>query len=101
CATNPLEAGIALAAADADVATDGTWLFFRSGSSINAVNFRCVNTDECLNSVVPLATNAAPQTEILRAGTTLVYTGYAQNANDPNDREVRVLNLGCLNGGTC
>ncbi|MCC6805099.1 MAG: hypothetical protein IT319_19625 [Anaerolineae bacterium] len=101
CATNPLEAGIALASADADVSTDGTWLFFRSGDSISAIDFRCVSGDVCLNSSVPMVTNAAPQTAVTRAATTLVYTGYSQNPNDPNDREVRVVSILCLNGGAC
>lgn len=103
CATNPLEAGVALAAADADVATDGTWLFFRTGDSINAINFRCTSGDVCLNASMQLVTNAAPQTGVTRAATTLVYTAYSQNPNDPNDREVRAFSLGCLSlaAGMC
>ena len=96
CGANPLESGTALAAADTDVATDGTWLYYRSGSSIAAVNLGCVSSDSCLNSGVMIGANAAPQTALQVGGRTLVYTGFAQNPNDGSDREIRALNLGCL-----
>jgi hypothetical protein len=101
CAANPLEIGTALASADADVATDGMRLLFRSGDQIAAVNLSCASTDSCLNSAVGFAANAAPQTALNVAGGRLVYTAYQQNPNDPNDREVRVVDLGCLNTGSC
>lgn len=96
CGANPLAGGVALAAAEADVATDGTWLYFRSGSSIAAVNLACAGSDSCLNSAVTIGANAAPQTALHVGGRTLVYTGFAQNPNDGSDREVRAINLGCL-----
>jgi hypothetical protein len=102
CSGSPDDFNIrALASADADVATDGDWLFFRSGSDIAAVDLNCATMDTCLSSAVAIAPNAAPQTAINTAGGVLVYTAYAQNANDPNDREVRVVNLACLSSGGC
>ncbi|MFN8450964.1 MAG: hypothetical protein U0521_20885 [Anaerolineae bacterium] len=102
CATNPLEAGIALASADADAATDGAWLFFRSGDTIAALNLACAPSDTCQSTPrVSVAANAAPQTGLYVAGNTLVYSAYSQNPNDPNDREVRRVDLACLNGGAC
>ncbi len=92
---------ITLATGDADVATDGDWLFFRSGGSIAALDLTCAASDICPQSAVLLAPNAAPQTAISVANERLVYTGYAQNASDPNDREVRVVNLACLTSGGC
>ncbi len=96
CAANPLQTGTALAAADADVVTDGTWVYFRSGNTISAVNLTCVSADNCLNSAVTIATDAAPQSSLHVASRTLVYTGYASNANDPGDRQVQVVDLSCL-----
>ncbi|MEO8395689.1 MAG: hypothetical protein ABI700_22030 [Chloroflexota bacterium] len=93
CSNNPLENATVLALADTDVATDGTWLFYRADGNINAVNLDCGTS--C--NGVAIATNAAPQTALSAAGGTLVYTAYQQNPNDPSDREVRVLNLGCVN----
>lgn len=101
CSSNPLESAVALASADADIATDGTWLFFRSGDALAAVNLSCANSDSCLNSAVGIAVNAAPLTAISAAVGRLVYTAYQQNPNDPNDREVRVIDLSCLNSGAC
>ncbi len=102
CVGNPLENGTALLPSDAaDVETDGTWVYFRSGETIAAINLRCGNIDVCLGSTVTLGTNAAPQTSLHTASTTLVYTAYTQNPNDPNDREVRVVPLICLGGGSC
>ena len=102
CGANPLESGTTLLPADAaDVQTDGTWVYYRSNETIAAVNLGCVGSDSCLNGVVTLGTNAAPQTSLDTAGSTLVYTAYTQNPNDPNDREVRVINLACLGGGSC
>ncbi len=95
CSPNPLESAIALASADAAV-TDGTWLYFRSGEQIDAVNLSCIAAQNCLNSAVTLAGNAAPQTAPQVGGNTLLYTAYQQNPNDPNDREVRALDLSCL-----
>lgn len=101
CPANPLETGAALASADADVATDGTWLFFRAGDAIAAVNLGCVSSDSCQNSAIAVATNAAPQTALNVTDGQLVYTAYASNPNDPNDREVRLVNLSCVSNGAC
>lgn len=101
CSTNPLESAIPLASADADVATDESQLYFRSGSSIAAVDLNCAAANNCADSAFVIAENAAPQTPLNAANGTLVYTAYAQNANDPNDREVRVLDLACISGGSC
>jgi hypothetical protein len=96
CGANPLENGTALASADADVVTDGRWLYFRSGNTIGAVNLNCVSADSCLNSAVTIAADAAPQSTLHVAGRTLIYTGYASNPNDPGDRQVQVVDLSCL-----
>jgi hypothetical protein len=97
CAANPLESGIALANADTDAATDGTWLYFRSGTTIAAVNLGCASSDTCLNSSAVIAQNAAPQTTLQVGGRVLAFTGFAANPNDSSDREVRALSLGCMN----
>ncbi len=98
CGANPLENATVLALADTDIATDGNILYYRADGNINAVNLDCGNS--C--NGVALATNAAPQTALSAAGGTLVYTAYQQNPNDPNDREVRTLDLGCVsNPASC
>jgi len=98
CGANPLENATTLAAADTDIATDGTWLFYRANGNINAVNLDCGSS--C--NGVAIADNAAPQTALNVVSGTLVYTVYQQNPNDPADREVRVLDLGCVsNPSSC
>ena len=98
CGSNPLDGATTLAAADTDAATDGTWLYYRADTAINAVNLDCGSS--C--NGVSIAGNAAPQTALSAAGGTLVYTAYEQNPNDPSDREVRALNLGCMsNPSSC
>src|SRR5262249_28944624 len=98
CPSNPLESATVLASADTDVATDGTWLYYRTDTNINAVNLDCGTS---CNGVM-IAGNAAPQTAISAAGGTLVYTAYTQNPNDPSDRQVNTLNLGCVsNPSSC
>jgi hypothetical protein len=100
CGNNPLDAAATLAAADADVTSDGTWLYYRSGDTVTAVLLTC--PADCGSSAVAVAGSAAPQTSLHAANGILVYTGYAQNPNDPNDREVRRLSLGCMsNPGSC
>jgi hypothetical protein len=94
CAANPLDTAATLASADADAASDGTWLYYRSGDVVTAVPLTC--PADCQSSAVPVAGSAAPQTPIHAANGILVYTGYTQNPNDPNDREVRGVNLGCM-----
>jgi len=98
CASNPLDSATTLAAADTDVATDGTWLYYRTDTNINAVNLDC--GANCTGAVI--AGNAAPQTALSAAGKTLVYTAYQQNPNDPADRVVMTLNLDCVsNPSSC
>jgi len=102
CAGSPADLNLhALASADADIATDDTHLYFRTANSIAAVALACASADNCLNSAVALAPNAAPQTAISAANGILLYTAYTQNPNDPNDREVRGVNLACLASGGC
>ena len=98
CSTNPLENAATLTAADTDIATDGTWLYFRADTNINAVKLDCGSS--CTG--VAIAANAAPQTALSAAGGTLIYTAYEQNPNDPSDREVRAINLDCMsNPSSC
>lgn len=98
CGANPLANGVELAPASAaDVQTDGTWVYFRDGDVIRAVNLGCVGAGNCAASAVTLGANAAPQTMLHVAARTLAYTAYAQDPNNLNDREVRIVNLNCLN----
>ena len=84
-------------ASAADVQTDGTWVYFRDGDVIRTVNLGCVGAGNCAGSAVTLGANAAPQTMLHIAARTLAYTAYAQDPNNLNDREVRIVNLNCLN----
>ena len=98
CNGNPLDNAPVLAVADTDIATDGNLLYYRADGNINAVNLDC--GANC--NGVAIAGNAAPQTAISVANGKLVYTAYQQNPNDPSDREVRTLNLGCVsNPSSC
>lgn len=97
CTGDPAELGIiTLASGDADIASDGSWLYFRSGDTIAAVDMNCVAADNCLSSAVALTADAAPQTMLNVAGSTLVYTASVQNAP-----EVRLLDLACVSSGSC
>ena len=83
-----------------DVHTDGSWVYFRDGESIGAVDLGCVNRGDCLNSAQTLGIAAAPETALHVGGRILIYTGYTSNPYDPADREVRAVDLGCL-GNSC
>ncbi len=102
CGANPLQNAAALASADADIATDGTSLYFRSGSNISALNLGCVEGGTCDSGAVVIAQNAAPQTAINVAGGTLIYTSFSANSADPHDRAVDTLALSCAsNPSSC
>ncbi len=103
CGANPLDTGAALLPADvSDVHVAADWAYFRSGENIGAVDLGCAAANTCQNAPVVIAGNAAPQTTLSVGRTTLVYTAYTQNANDINDREVRLLDLNCLsNPASC
>lgn len=97
CTGNPADLSITtLASGDADIASDGSLLYFRSADTIAAVDLSCAATDTCLNSAIALAANAAPQTALNVAGGTLVYTAVVQNVP-----EVRLLDLSCISSGSC
>ncbi len=105
CGANPLESGVELmpaTASDIQFGARGDWVFFRDGEPVKAVNLACVSSGNCGGSAVTLGDHAAQRTWIHVAGSTLVYTAYAQDPANPNDREARVVNLGCLrNPATC
>jgi hypothetical protein len=102
CAGDELNQGVELLPATADeVQTDGTWVYFLNGNTVQAVNLGCIGTGDCLNSAQTVGDNAAPQGRVHAAGGTLVYTAFTADPNNPNDREVRGVDLGCLSAGTC
>jgi hypothetical protein len=102
CAGDELSRGVELLPATADeVQTDGTWIYFLNGDTVEVVNLNCVGAGDCLNAAQTLGGNAAPRTRVQAMGGTLVYTAYTSDPNNPNDREVRGVDLGCLNGGGC
>lgn len=102
CAGDELSRGSELLPASADeVQTDGTWVFFLNGSAVQAVNLNCVGAGSCLSAAQTIGENAAPQARVHASGGTLVYTAYTSDPNNPNDREVRGVDLGCLNSGAC
>ena len=103
CGANPLENGVALLPASAaDVQVTSGWAFWRDSENVQGVPLACAASSNCETSAVTLGTQSAPQTMLHAAGSTLVYTAYSQDPRNPNDREVRVVNLACLaNPATC
>lgn len=99
CGANPLESGVELMPATAsDIQFDdgGNWVFYRDGEVVKAVNLGCLSAGNCAASAVALGDHMAQRTWVHAAGRALIYTAYAQDAGNPNDREVRVVNLDCL-----
>ena len=102
CGVNPLENGVEVMPASAsDVQTDGDWAFYRDGDGVFAIWLGCVDSGACAGTAITLGTTAAPGTLLHVNGGVLAYTGYSANPNDPNDRDVRVVSLNCLNSGSC
>lgn len=102
CGVNPLETGVELAPATAtDIQTESGFAFYRDGDAIYALSLGCLNAANCLSSASPIGINAAPGTILHIAGGTLAYTSYSADPNNPADRAVNVIDLGCLNGGGC
>ncbi|NDJ61891.1 MAG: hypothetical protein GYB67_12245 [Chloroflexi bacterium] len=98
CGSNPLNDGVALLPATAaNIQLDQDWAYFSDGEAIQALGLDCAAAGNCQNAAFTLGANAAPQTLMHIAGARLVYTAYTQNATDITDREVRLLDLGCLN----
>jgi hypothetical protein len=102
CGANPLESGIEVMPASAtDVQTEGDWAFYRDGDSVFAIWLGCIDAGACVGSALTLGSTAAPGTMLHADGGILAYTGYSADPNNPNDRDVRVVSLNCLNSGSC
>lgn len=74
-------------------------LVYLDGENVNSVPTSCLSTGGC--APVTVAGSAAPGTGLDVRGNVLAYTAYTTNPNDPADREARILDLNCLNGGGC
>jgi hypothetical protein len=102
CGANPLESGVEVLPASAtDVQTNGDWAFYQDGDGIYALWLGCAESGACAGSAITLGGSAVPNTMIHMGGGVLAYTGYSADPNNPNDRDVRVVSLGCLNSGGC
>lgn len=102
CQVDPLNNGTPLALSGAaDVQIVNGWAFYRLNEDVRAVNLNCAQNASCVDGALTLASSAAPQTWIHVVDDALVYTAYAADARNPNDREVRHIDLVCLNTGTC
>lgn len=102
CGGNPLQAGATLMPGSAsDVQFVNDWGFYLDGEAVKAIHISCLSGD-CINSAVTLGGQAAPQTIMDVGGGLLVYTAYTSDPYNGADREVRVVNLGCLgNPSSC
>lgn len=74
-------------------------LVYLDGEAINSVPLSCLSSGGC--SPLIAAGSAAPGTGLDVQGPALAYTAYTYNANDPADREARVLDVNCLSAGGC
>ncbi|RMG87902.1 MAG: hypothetical protein D6712_04780 [Chloroflexi bacterium] len=102
CSDNPLANGVAFMPATAsEIQVTADYAFFREDTVIYAVPFNCVASDSCLNSAVAVVTDAAAQTPYHVANGRLVYTAFRDDARNPNDRSVHMVDLACLNSGAC
>ncbi len=102
CSDNPLAAGVAfLSATASEIQTTEDYAFYREDTVIYAVPFSCVASDSCLDSAVAVVGDAAPQTPYHVADGRLVYTAFRDDARNPNDRSVHIVDLACLNSGAC
>lgn len=102
CQVDPLNNGAPLALSGAaDVQLVDGWAFYRLNERIQAVNLTCTQNGSCVDGALTLGSSAAPQTWVHVVGDALVYTAYAADARNPNDREVRHIDLACLVSGAC
>jgi hypothetical protein len=103
CSGNPLDNGVELlpaTASDVQLSSRGDWVYFRDGEQIKAVNLSCTSSGNCLTSAIVFGDRAAQRTWVHVGGTLLAYTAYVQDPTNPNDREVRIVNLTCLSNPT-
>lgn len=105
CVGSPLENGVELlpaTASEVQIPPGSTWVYFRDGDNVGALDLRCANGGNCLDSIVTLGGQAVQRLWIHAAGNTLAYTAYTSDPNNPADREARVVDLRCAtNPATC
>ena len=102
CNNNPFEEGISILPLTAtDVQVSNNWIYSQNGRTIQAVNLECVANNSCLNNAITIAENVAPRTTFSLVDNRLIYTAFTQNANDNNDREIRILDIDCVNTVSC
>lgn len=102
CDANILATGVEIIPATAtDVLSHNDVILYRDGTQINAIQSACIASANCLNSAIVVGTNSAPNTLIDVGGNSLLYTGYTSDPNNPIDRDVRWVDLSCVNGGSC
>ena len=97
CSANPLETGTLLLPASAmDVYGTGEWIVFKDGELVQALSTSCIAANTCQGSAIVLGQQAAPRSALYISGQSMSYSAYTNNPLDPADRDVRILNLGCL-----
>lgn len=97
---DPFASAVAVLPASArDLRVTNDTLLFIDGETVNALALVCLTSGGC--APTPIANAAAPGSSLAVRGAVLAYTAYTVNANDPADREARVLDLGCLSAGGC
>lgn len=97
CNSSPLQNGTEVLPDTAmDVQFSGSWLYFREGEQIKALNLTCIDTASCAGRGITLADRAAQRTWMHVGGSSLIYTAYTQDPANPSDREARLVDLRCL-----
>ena len=88
-----------LAASARGLRAAGDWLVYLDGDGVFAVPSGCLSAGSC--APVPVAASVSPGSAMDARGGALAYTAYTADPNNPSDREARVVDLACLNSGSC
>lgn len=102
CGDNPLLAGVEFMPPTAtDVQIQGNYGLYRDGSSLYAVPTACLFGGACAAQTIALSANAVPNLPVHASGGILAYTAFSADPNNAADRTVALVDLACLNTGSC
>ena len=90
-------AGQLLPATATDLQVTASWVLYRENNNLMGVRVdaNCLVNNTCTATAGIVGANIAPRTSYFVNGTRIFYTAFTQDAQNPSDREVRVIDTLC------
>ena len=97
CSENPLAVGVLLAPSSANhIQVTAGHAYYVDSGVVYGVNLTCLTDNTCVESRFIIGEQAVPLSMIHVSNGRLVYTSYASDPNNANDRTVQLVNLTCV-----